>query len=154
MAGRRVDLQTAAELLGITSDAVRKRAKRGKMPYETGVDGKLYVWVDDGRARADTEEERTDLRNNITEVKGDPRDELIATLKEQLEAERNAHAETRRIAYTLAQRVPELEAAQEPPGASESDEGERFGTSRQEAEESLQEAEERRRWWRRLFFGP
>ena len=117
MAGRRVDLQTAAELLGISSDAVRKRAKRGKMPHETGVDGKLYVWVDEGQTRADTEGEKK--RSNVT-FELEPRDELIATLKEQLEAERNAHAETRRIAYTLAQRVPELEAAQELPQAPES----------------------------------
>jgi hypothetical protein len=111
MAGQRVDVQTAAELLGISSDAVRKRAKHGKLPHEIGVDGRLYVWVDDGRTWADTEEE-ANLYTNVKEV--DPRDDFIATLKEQLEAERKAHAETRRIAYTLAQRVPELEAGATP----------------------------------------
>jgi hypothetical protein len=48
MGSRRMDLKEAAEVLGVTSDAVRKRAKRGTIPSETGLDGLLYVWVDDG----------------------------------------------------------------------------------------------------------
>ncbi len=147
MGRRRVDLQEAAQLLGISSDAVRKRAKRGNMPYETGADGKLYVWVDTGRTGADAPGEEN--RHNITV--SDPRDELIATLKEQLEAERNAHAETRRIAYTLAQRVPELEAAQEPrespPEAAEPTERVETPAAATEA----QTAPQRRSWWRRFF---
>jgi hypothetical protein len=48
----------------------------------------------------------------------------------------------------------QLEALQETPGDSKSDEGEHFGTSRQEAEESLHEPPERRSWLYRFFFGP
>jgi len=43
------------------------------------------------------------------------KDETIGVLKAQLEAERAAGAELRRIVATLVQRVPELEIAQEEP---------------------------------------
>ena len=58
MEGRRVGtrvgvrwegLKTAAEIMGTTTEAVRKRAKRGTLASETGEDGRLYVRVD-GRA--------------------------------------------------------------------------------------------------------
>jgi hypothetical protein len=42
------------------------------------------------------------------------KDETIGVLKAQLEAERAAGAELRRIVATLVQRVPEPEVAQEP----------------------------------------
>src|SRR5215213_5784149 len=44
---RQVDLKEAAEILGSTTEALRKRAKRGTLASETGDDGKMYVWVDD-----------------------------------------------------------------------------------------------------------
>ncbi len=146
MGRRRVDLQEAAELLGISSDAVRKRAKRGTMPYETGADGKLYVWVDGGETKADTAGVDRDHRDELLEVL---RDE-VAHLRAQLEAERRAHAESRRIAYTLAQRVPQLEAPRETPGEPQtpSEESER---DVQDRGEEAQEATERRSWWRTIF---
>ncbi len=153
MAGQRVDLQTAAELLGISSDAVRKRAKRGTIPYETGVDGKLYVWVDGGE---------TDV---YPREAGDHREELVEELREQvaflrreLEAERNAHAEARRITYTLAQRVPELESPRDEPHGPETVTDEPGGTSASEAPPERETAssqgtapERRVSWWRRFF---
>ncbi len=108
---RRVTMADAAQVLGISKEAVRKRIQRGTLRSEVGEDGRRYVYLDAGRD-AGRDDGQTNDSNRI--VDSDPRDDLIATLKEQLEAERNAHAETRRIAYALAQRVPELEAAQEP----------------------------------------
>ncbi len=143
---RRVTMADAARTLGISKEAVRKRVQRGTLRSDVGEDGRRYVYVDAGRDAGGD-----DLRNNITEV--DPRDDLIATLKEQLEAERNAHAETRRIAYALAQRVPELEAAPEPREAPQTaaadDGGSEPHTTPQEAPRDAQ----RRSWLHRFFFG-
>ncbi len=47
------------------------------------------------------------------------KDEAIRVLREQLEAEREASAELRRIVAGLVQRVPELEAPPEPREAPE-----------------------------------
>ena len=44
--GRWVDLKDAAEILDTTTEAVRKRAKRGTLPSTTGENGRLYVRVD------------------------------------------------------------------------------------------------------------
>ena len=125
------------------------------MPYETGADGKLYVWVDSEETETDTPGAGPVEDVPPPDPGPDYRDELISTLKEQLEAERNAHAETRRIAYTLAQRVPELEAAQESreaqvsPTGDDPEETERAEV--QDRPEGSQEAAERRSWWRRFF---
>jgi hypothetical protein len=156
MAGQRVDLQTAAELLGISSDAVRKRAKRGTIPYETGVDGKLYVWVDEG---VPSPGETDDYPREA----GDHREELVEELREQvaflrreLEAERNAHAEARRIAYTLAQRIPELEPPQGTPSPEprgpETDAETYEGVDAPTGQVDRETASSRpRSWWRRFF---
>ena len=160
MAGRRVDLQTAAEVLGISSDAVRKRAKRGTIPYETGVDGKLYVWVDEASPGEtdDYPDEPTDRDQG--DLVAELRDQ-VAFLRRELEAERNAHAEARRIIYILAQRVPEIAPASprdEPHGpetVAEEPEGTDASTGQVDRETASSTAPpgrvSRASWWRRFF---
>jgi hypothetical protein len=46
LAGQRLDTKQAASILGITPDAVRKRASRGQLESEKGADDKLYIWLD------------------------------------------------------------------------------------------------------------
>jgi hypothetical protein len=43
---RRLTQREAAELLGITVEAIKKRVKRGSLPSEMGEDGRRYVYVD------------------------------------------------------------------------------------------------------------
>jgi regulator of protease activity HflC (stomatin/prohibitin superfamily) len=140
----------AAEVLDISKEAVRKRVQRGTLRSEVGEDGRRYVYLDAGR-----DDGQTNDSNRI--VDSDPRDDLIATLKEQLEAERNAHAETRRIAYALAQRVPELEAPpaprDAPQTAAEAAGGAAAagGAEPPSTTEGAEEGTERRSWWRTWF---
>ncbi len=148
---RRVTMADAAEALGISKEAVRKRVQRRTLRSDVGEDGRRYVYLDAGPDDGPDD----DLRNNVTEA--DPRDELIATLKDQLEAERNAHAETRRIAYALAQRVPELEAPpaprDAPQTAAEAAGGAAAagGAEPPSTTEGAEEGTERRSWWRTWF---
>ena len=65
-------------------DAVRKRIARGTLESEKA-DGKVYVWLDDGTPRSDND------------ALISSKDETINVLREQLDAERQAHAEARRI---------------------------------------------------------
>lgn len=89
-------------------------------------------------------------------MEGVGRNELIDELRDrvgflehQLETEQAASAELRRIVAGLVQRVPELEAAPEPPESPESaDEG--SGSSSTAAPEE-QEKQTSRPWWRRMF---
>ena len=151
--GQWVDLKTAADIMGTTTEALRKRAKRGTLPFETGEDGRLYVRVDD---RVD---EQVDGRADDVHPERDLLVERMASeiehLREQLREEREGSAELRRIVAGLVQRVPELEPAKdsssEPPESPVMSSGETGkGTAPPEQQESLQ----RRSWLHRFFFGP
>jgi excisionase family DNA binding protein len=109
---RRVPVREAAELLGISEGAVRMRVKRGTLP-STRESGRLYVLLD---TEPTPDPERPYGRTH------DRTSELIATLREQLAAERRANEENRRIIAALTQRIPEIEApaSPQPPGAPES----------------------------------
>jgi hypothetical protein len=81
------------------------------------------------------------------------KNETIATLRDQLEAERQAHAEARRIIAGLVERIPAIEA---PQGASESPETVEEEPERAEPRPDALDAQEgvqRRPWWRRVFGG-
>jgi hypothetical protein len=132
---RRLDLREAAEALDTSVDAVRKRIARGTLESEKA-DGKVYVWLDDGAPRSDTEALMSEMRARIED------------LKEQLEAERLAHSEARRIIAGLVERVPQLEAPSEPREAPET-------ATEGEAEARPGGAQEsaQRPWWRRVFGG-
>lgn len=146
---RRVLVAEAAELLGISEGAVRMRVKRGTLP-STREGGRMYVLLD---TEPTPEPERPHDRTS----------ELIATLREQLAAERQAHAEARRIIAGLVERLPpQLEAPSEERerperGASEpervgagSDTG---GASGAGPSEGAQGTSPRRGLWSRLFGG-
>jgi len=124
MTRRRLDLRAAAEALGTSVDAVRKRIARGTLESEKA-DGKVYVWLDDGAPRSDT-------------------DRLISTLEEQLRLEREAHAEARRLLAAALERIPALE----PPEAPESSSDTAGNTS---TPPEPQTPAETRPWWRRWF---
>ncbi len=148
---QRVDLRTAALLLGISSDAVRKRAKRGSMHYETGVDGKLYVWVDEG---VPSPGETDDYPREA----GDHREELVEELRGQVDylqgiigTRDRELSEMRRLLAGALERIPEIEAPRDSPPeprdgretASEDEPG--TGTPAGDT------GEPRRSWWRRFF---
>ncbi len=141
---RRLTLRDAAQVLGISKEAVRKRVKRGTLPSDVGEDGRRYVYLDEAKPGGDARPPR----RVPGAVPGpyDPRDELIATLKEQLEAERNAHAETRRITYTLAQRH-QLEP---PPETRDGPETPTEDVGGAETPARIT-GEPRRSWWKRFF---
>jgi len=156
MGRRRVDLQTAAEVLGISSDAVRKRAKRGTIPYETGADGKLYVWVDEAEP-GETEDYPTGgEHHDHGEAQGFAQGELVEELRSQLEYLRGIVetrdrelAEMRRLLAGALERIPELEPPREP---RDSPETATKGEGEVEVPSEAQESVERRSsWWRRFF---
>jgi hypothetical protein len=87
------------------------------------------------------------------------KDETIAALRDQLEAERQAHAEARRIIAGLVERIPALE----PPRGHTADAPPEPSRSRESASEEARSghvppkaktpAEQRRPWWRRWLGG-
>jgi hypothetical protein len=144
MARRRLDTKQAAEVLGISRDAVRKRASRGQLETDKGADGKLYIWLD-----TDTPDQDKD-----------DRDLLIQFLRDQLERAEARDRENRRLLAAALERIPAIEAPQdmpsEPLGSSQtaSEPGPvlkrpRVPPEREKA--NLEEEQERRSWWQRWF---
>jgi len=130
-------LRDAADVLGLTVDAVRKRVKRGTLESEKDADGRLYVFLD-------TDQESDHPRSDT--------ERLISTLEEQLRLEREAHAEARRLLAAALERIPALEAPQEPTGAAET--AEEQGRA-EEPRPATGEAQGgvRRPWWQRWLGG-
>jgi hypothetical protein len=135
----RYTVRDVAEALGISTGAVRNRLSRGTLK-SVKERGTVYVLLPADTPRH-TERDPGDIPGEsdalISEVRAHN-----ATLREQLEAEREANRENRRIIAALTSRIPELPAApsQEP----------------SEAPETATEQPERvepRPWWRRMFGG-
>ena len=130
----------AAAALGITEGAVRGRVKRDTLRSERE-GGTVYVVLEGGETSSSRDE-----------PVGPPPDqsELVAVLREQLAAERQAHAEARRIIAGLVERIPAIEAPRENP--PESPESPAPTDTPTEAPEEAQEGVQRP-WWRRMFGG-
>ncbi len=144
---RRVTLREAALVLGISKEAVRKRVQRGTILSEIGEDGRRYAYLDAvGDDRGDDvhpgEDDHIDHH--------DPRDELIAVLREQLAAEREANRENRRLLAAALERIPAIESS-ETPRAPESADEEPTGTDVPPAPLDRETASSRPSWWRRFF---
>ena len=147
---RRVALKEAAEILGTSKEAVRKRVSRGTLASEVGEDGRRYVYLDAG---GDGDPEGFD---NVQGVDGlDSRDELVTQLRDEVAAWREAARRKDTIIMsltqansTLAARVPELEAPSEPRESPQtaSPRPDRSTTGYPD-EGGAQEPS----WWRKLF---
>ncbi len=121
-AGRRTTVAEAAEVLGLSAEAVRGRIRRGTLPVERE-GGKLYVLLEHG------DEDRTtaDQSRTTADQPTDRTDALIATLegqiedlREQVRSERQAHAEARRLLAAALERIPpQLEPPEAPQTATE-----------------------------------
>jgi hypothetical protein len=142
----------AAEVLGISAEAVRGRIRRGTLPVERE-GGAVFVLLahlaydpttsDQSRTTADRPDDRTDL--------------LIAELQDRVRSLEDANRENRRIIAALTQRIPAIEAPPEPPEettAATEQPGRVEPQAPLEGPESGPERpEERRSWWRRMFGG-
>ena len=139
---RRVTVAKAAAVLGISEGAVRMRVKRGTLP-STREGGRLYVLLNiDPTPEPERPHDGTHDRTS----------ELIDTLREQLHAERQAHAEARRLLAAALERIPAIEAPSEeresPETVEEEPERAEPHSATIESQESVQGP-----WWRRWFGG-
>jgi len=137
MTRQRVTTKEAAEALGISVEAVRKRIERGQLGHER-VDGRVYVYLDGDQTESgpDVEVESTAL---ISE-----KNARIELLERQLTEANERDRENRRIIAALTQRIPQLEAPAEPRASPET-------ATEQEEVDARPQSGERVPWWRRMF---
>lgn len=133
---RRTTVREAAELLGISAEAVRGRIRRGTLPVERE-GGAVYVLIHQDRTTADQQRTTADQPNDRTDV-------LIAELQDRVRSLEEANRENRRIIAALTSRMPAIEAPPDERGSPETapDVPER-GTAPERPSE--------RPWWRRMF---
>ncbi len=134
MERERVTIQEAAERLGITESAVRKRIQRGHLEHDKEPDGRVYVYLD----RHDLERDK--FRDNSYPL-------IVERLENEVEfLRRELERRDRLLAAALERIPPQLEAPEraESPGPREKP----FTD-----EERVQEAAQPRPWWRRMFGG-
>ena len=117
MTDTRLTLRQAAAALGVSESAIRKRVTRGTLRSDIGPDGRRYVYLDTV-AGILTDEGADALPHERNALLSELRAHND-TLREQLQAERQAHAEARRIIAGLVERIPSIKAPQEPSEAAE-----------------------------------
>jgi hypothetical protein len=153
---RRVTVAQAAVLLGVSEDAVRSRLKRGTLSKEKDADGTVFVVLGangrPGRPATNGDRPATDESAlALMQAHLDSLFEQLTYLRYQLDQEREANHENRRIISGLVQRVPELGPAHEPRDVPGTAPREQEGVDPRPATEGAQEGSEPRSWWRRFF---
>jgi chromosome segregation ATPase len=154
---RRLTVPQAAEVLGVTVDAVRGRIRRGTLDSERE-SGTVYVFLAhteaDRRGPSADQSEHTDQPQSDSATLISAKDETIAALQAQLEEANERDRENRRIIAALTSRIPAIEAPSEAEASEEAETVEEAQddlgaerTRREMAETTLHEgmAEERRR---------
>jgi hypothetical protein len=145
----RYTVKEAADTLGISTGAVRNRLSRGTLASvkENGV---VYVLLPADMSRG-TERDTDDTQHDMSQpdssaLTSELRDRL-RYVEGQLEAERQAHAEARRIIAGLVERIPAIEGPPDERGSPETP---------SEPVPNIEGPPERetpveRPWWRRML---
>jgi hypothetical protein len=147
--GRRLSLTEAAEVLGMSRDAVRMRVRRGSLASEKGEDGRVYVFVEPDQNTVHPESQDKGSANPLVDAL---RDE-IAHLRRESERK---DAIIMSLSQSNAELSRTIRAIEAPPEATEAPETATEQPGRVEpqgAVEGPQEGSERGSWWRRMFGG-
>jgi hypothetical protein len=142
---RRTTVSEAAEILGISAEAVRGRIRRGTLPVERE-GGRVYVLLE----KAPEDRTTADQSRTTADRPGDRTDLLIAELQDRVRSLEEANRENRRIIAALTSRIPAIEA---PPEPRESPQTVKEEPERTEPHSDAPGAQEgvQRPWWRRLL---
>ncbi len=172
---KRMSIAEAADTLGVTRDAIRKRVKRQSIEWEVDPSGETFVYLDasghngdasetdaDASGRdGDTSETDADASGRGGDTSADTsRHALVESLQDQVEYLRREvevwQEESRRKDHLLARALeripPQLETPETPQAPESADESTQRAEPPADAGEA-QEGGEPRSWWRRLFGG-
>jgi hypothetical protein len=141
----------AAELLGLSAEAVRSRVQRGTLQSEK-VGGTVYVLLEDTTQTHPNTDEAHPQDGTQTNLIGD-QTEFIGSLQGQIEWLRREVERKDTLLMTLMQRVPELgpmrDATPEPRDAHETASKDVSGGDDEVPPSNTEEP--RASWWKRFF---
>jgi hypothetical protein len=136
----RLSVAEAADVLGVTRDAIHKRINRGTIQHEKGEDGRFYVYVDTSTEGLDssTDKSKDESKVEVLERLVESHENRIASLERQLERRsveamryQDMVANLTQANAQLAARVPELEPPHEVTEDAETVEEAQEGTESQ-----------------------
>src|SRR5215212_214315 len=108
----RLTVAQAADRLGITQDAVRKRIARGTIRHEKDHEGRIFVYLDTFERESKTNQDNG--QDGVSETVSDTdQDKYTRSLEDQIDFLRRELERKDTIIMSLAQRIPELEPARE-----------------------------------------
>jgi hypothetical protein len=150
----------AAHILRLTPTRVRQLLQSGELEGERDEAGHWSIPARVVHTRLEHLRRESLLEavgydpSSVREMVEELRDR-VRSLERMLEQERVARTEERRrhdtLMAQLMQRIPELQAPREPPGATETVEEEPERAEPRSAAGGVQETTERVSWWRRVF---
>jgi|SRR5919199_898820 excisionase family DNA binding protein len=146
----RLTVAEAAEMLGITRSAVRKRVERGSLQADKDDDGMLFVYLDPTATSRETGHDSPRQTPHPTR-----RDEglyrALDILEEQNRFLRAQLEHKDAIIMSLTQRIPELEPARESSSEERGSPTEPSGGRRRGDAPERESELMSRPWWRRWF---
>ena len=143
---KKVSVYQAAEIMGVTVDAIRKRVSRDAIPHERDEDGRVWVILDIDQDTSSNVRD-SDQPQSATDALISQMQDRIASLERQLDQEREANSEHRRLLLRALERIPpQLEARESPETVEEASDRAEPHPATGGAQERLQ-----RPWWRRIL---
>jgi excisionase family DNA binding protein len=141
----RLTVAQAADALGISQDAVRKRIARGTISHYRDESGRVVVYLSPSETVHKTDQDTT--QDDATKT---VQDAYIQSLEDQIAFLRRELERKDAILLNLTERIPQLEAPLEERESPQTVEGE---SERAEPRPATVESQEsvQRPWWRRVF---
>ena len=140
-----MDVKQAAEALGISSEGIRQRIRRGSLESEKDTDGRVYVFIDEEATNGTPYEPSTD--DVVTRLENE-----VEFLRKEL-ATRDAEIQRRdAVLLSLSEGLKALNPAPASPEELNSSLSYSDGMDKGSTPPEQQEPSQRRSWWR-TFFG-
>ena len=136
----------AADALGVSQDAVRKRIARGTIRHDRDESNRIYVYLAPSQTVHKTGQDTAQDAASKT-----VQDAYVRSLEDQIRFLREELERKDAILLNLTERIPQLEAPTEPPGGRETVAEEPERASPRPAAPGPQAGAQRRPWWRRVF---
>ena len=141
--GHRYTVHEAALLMGLSVDAVRKRAERGTLKREKAPDGTVYILLDVDQPATGRSASQSTLVDSLNEQ--------VEYLRRELEIRNDELKRKDHLLAAALERIPAIDPPETPEGSKSA--GEPSGTAEPQSatEEPQEPSPERRSWWRRFF---
>jgi hypothetical protein len=156
--GHRYTVHEAALLMGLSVDAVRKRAERGTLKREKAPDGTVYILLDVDQpttGRSTSQQSTDDQTTTGQSTLVDSLNEQVEYLRRELEIRDDELRRKDHLLATALERIPAIEPPETPEASERA--GEPSDTTTEEPRSATEEAQEpspeRRSWWHRIFGG-